>query len=78
MKRGINIMSNVEKKIVEVFIDSVIPNPYQPRKSFSQGSLEELSQSIKVYGILQPINVRQIGEGKYELIRPNPYLYIHC
>jgi ParB family transcriptional regulator, chromosome partitioning protein len=59
---------HIEKKIVEVFIDSVIPNPYQPRKHFSQGSLEELSQSIKQYGILQPINVRQIGEGKYELI----------
>lgn len=61
-------MNNVERKIVEVPIDSIIPNPYQPRKSFSQISLEELSQSIKAYGVLQPISVRQIGEDKYELI----------
>ncbi|SNS54349.1 chromosome partitioning protein, ParB family [Anaerovirgula multivorans] len=61
-------MSNAEKKVLEISIDSVISNPYQPRKSFSQTSLQELSQSIKSYGVLQPISVRQIGEGKFELI----------
>lgn len=61
-------MSNAERKVLEISIDSVISNPYQPRKSFSQTSLNELSQSIKAYGVLQPISVRQIGEGKYELI----------
>jgi len=61
-------MNNAEKKIVEISINSVIPNPYQPRKTFSQISLEELSQSIQAYGILQPIIVRQIGDEKYELI----------
>lgn len=61
-------MNYAEKKILEVKLDAVIPNPYQPRKIFSQTSLEELSQSIKTYGILQPISVRQMGEGKYELI----------
>ncbi|ABR50860.1 parB-like partition protein [Alkaliphilus metalliredigens QYMF] len=61
-------MNTTEKKMMEIAIDSVIPNPYQPRKTFSQVSLEELSQSIKAYGILQPISVRKIGEEKYELI----------
>lgn len=61
-------MSNAEKKILEICVDSVISNPYQPRKTFSQTGLQELSQSIKAYGVLQPINVRPIGEGKYELI----------
>ncbi|SET72089.1 ParB family protein [Natronincola peptidivorans] len=61
-------MSNAEKRVLEITIDSVISNPYQPRRSFSQASLQELSQSIKAYGVLQPISVRQIGEGKYELI----------
>ncbi|AKL97367.1 ParB family protein [Clostridium aceticum] len=61
-------MSVTERKVLEICIDSVISNPYQPRKTFSQASLQELSQSIKAYGVLQPISVRQIGEGKYELI----------
>ena len=61
-------MGNAEKKVLEIAIESVIYNPYQPRKSFSQTSLQELSQSIKAYGVLQPINVRRIGEEKYELI----------
>lgn len=61
-------MNNLEKRIEEVLIDKVIPNPYQPRRTFSQAGLEELSASIKAYGILQPISVRKIGEDKFELI----------
>ncbi len=61
-------MSNTEKKVLEISVESVISNPYQPRKSFSQASLKELSQSIRAYGVLQPISVRKIGEEKYELI----------
>ena len=61
-------MSDAEKQILEISVDSVISNPYQPRKVFSQTALQELSQSIIAYGVLQPINVRPIGEGKYELI----------
>ena len=61
-------MSNAEKVVQEIALESVISNPYQPRKNFSQTSLQELSQSIKAYGVIQPINVRKIGEEKYELI----------
>ena len=56
-----------EKRVMEIPIENIVPNPYQPRKVFSQAALEELSNSIKVYGILQPITVRQIDEN-YELI----------
>ncbi|MEG1287483.1 MAG: nucleoid occlusion protein [Clostridium sp.] len=56
-----------EKRVMDIPIEYIVPNPYQPRKIFSQSALEELSNSIKVYGILQPITVR-IKDDKYELI----------
>ena len=56
-----------EKRIVEIPIENIVPNPYQPRKVFSQSALEELSNSTRVYGILQPITVR-VKDEKYELI----------
>lgn len=48
-------------------IDQVSPNPAQPRKTFSQEGLEELSASIAAHGILQPLSVRR-AEGRYELV----------
>ena len=48
-----------EKIVIEIPVDKIIPNPYQPRKVFSVNSLEELSKSIKEYGVLQPITVRK-------------------
>ena len=56
-----------DKKVMEIPIENIVPNPYQPRKVFSQSALEELSKSIKTYGILQPITVR-VKDDKYELI----------
>ena len=55
------------KKVMEIPIEKIVPNPYQPRRVFSQAALEELSNSIKSYGILQPITVREI-DGNYELV----------
>ncbi|MFO7295062.1 MAG: nucleoid occlusion protein [Clostridia bacterium] len=54
--------------VQQIPIDKVRPNPYQPRKEFSKQGLEELSESIKQYGVLQPITVRKIGSDGYELI----------
>jgi ParB family chromosome partitioning protein len=48
-------------------IEKIRPNPYQPRKIFSQQKLMELAQSIKTYGLLQPVVVRKIP-GVYQLI----------
>lgn len=57
-----------EVRIVEVPISKIRPNPYQPRKVFDQVMLEELANSIKEFGVIQPINVRAITENSYELI----------
>lgn len=56
------------KSIRSLRIDSIRPNPYQPRRQFNKAALEELSESIKQYGVLQPINVRRISIGNYELV----------
>ncbi len=59
---------NDQKNITYLSIDSVRPNPYQPRKQFAKGALEELCESIQQYGVIQPINVRKITNNNYELV----------
>jgi ParB family chromosome partitioning protein len=49
-------------------IDQLQPGKYQPRRDMDEGKLAELSESIKAQGIIQPILVRQIEGGKYEII----------
>lgn len=58
-------MSN--DSISEISISKVIPNPSQPRKNFDEEALQELSDSIKALGIIQPITVKKSGE-KYVII----------
>lgn len=62
-------MQNMQKdlKIQYIEIDKVMPNPYQPRKSFDKGGLEDLASSINEHGLMQPITVRAIGD-TYELV----------
>jgi ParB family transcriptional regulator, chromosome partitioning protein len=52
----------------EVSVDDVVPNPKQPRQVFDDEALEELSHSVREFGLLQPIVVRENGTGSYELI----------
>ncbi len=54
--------------IAEIEISQIIANPFQPRVEFDDEALAELSESIKIHGIIQPITVRKIGFEKYELI----------
>ncbi|MTI66321.1 MAG: nucleoid occlusion protein [Firmicutes bacterium] len=61
-------MSYLNEEIVNIPIEKIRPNPYQPRKNFSKKALEELSQSIKAYGVIQPISVRKINDDSYELV----------
>lgn len=49
-------------------VSSIVPNPAQPRKTFSAEGLAELSASIAEHGVLQPLSVRKLAGGKYELI----------
>lgn len=57
-----------EKAIYQLPIDKIRSNPYQPRKYFNRAALEELSASIAAYGVLQPITVRRMRGGYYELV----------
>lgn len=57
-----------EKAIINIPLNDIAPNPYQPRKVFVNSAIEELAISISQYGVIQPINVRKIGDGSYELI----------
>lgn len=61
-------MKNIQSEIKHIPIDFIRPNPYQPRKNFDKKSLEELSQSIKMFGLIQPISVRKLQNNSYELI----------
>lgn len=53
---------------VEIPISSVEPNPYQPRREMTPEKVQELAESIRSEGLLQPIVVRQAGDKKYQLI----------
>ncbi|MDX5481675.1 MAG: ParB/RepB/Spo0J family partition protein [Hymenobacteraceae bacterium] len=54
--------------IADIAIDKIQTNPYQPRTHFDQAALEELAESIKIQGIIQPITVRQLDQNTYQLI----------
>ena len=56
-----------EKKVVELDVNDVLPNRFQPRIKFNEDSINELSESIKEHGVIQPIVVRAMGD-KYEII----------
>ena len=53
--------------ILEIAIENIVPNPNQPRTYFDETALNELAQSIKELGVIQPITVRKVGD-KFELI----------
>ena len=57
-----------EENIGEIKLNDVEINPFQPRKKFSEEALEELANSIKELGIIQPITVRELENNKYQLI----------
>lgn len=58
----------MQKNINYISVDLILPNAYQPRKYFDEESLNELAQSIKSYGIVQPLSVRKLNGDKYELV----------
>jgi len=57
-----------ERSITFLPIDSLLPNPYQPRRLFAEESLADLSHSIKERGVIQPLIVRPASEGAYEIV----------
>jgi ParB family chromosome partitioning protein len=55
-------------RFAELPLDAIVPNAVQPRQVFDEEALEELKDSITAVGLLQPIVVRPVGDGTYELI----------
>jgi ParB family chromosome partitioning protein len=53
---------------ITVAIDSIEPNPHQPRKGFDQAKLAELAESIRTHGVVQPVVARPAGQGRYQLV----------
>lgn len=54
--------------IKELELSAIVPNPYQPRSAFDEAKLQELSESIKQMGVIQPITVKKISVGRYQII----------
>lgn len=55
-------------EVVQLNLDDIIPNRFQPREVFDERALKELAVSIKEHGVIQPIIVRNVQNGKYEII----------
>lgn len=58
----------MQNNVTYVEPELIVPNLYQPRKYFDDEAIVELAQSIKTYGIIQPLSVRKMGEKGYELV----------
>ena len=59
---------NNNAAVSHISLDSIEVNPFQPRADFDETALKELSDSIKMHGVVQPITVRKVGTNKYQLI----------
>ena len=58
---------NIESEVLQVNLDDIIPNRFQPRLAFDDQGIKELSDSIKEHGIIQPLVLRKLGN-KFEII----------
>lgn len=76
--RGLGALLNAEataaavsgpvQQLPRIPLDAIENNPFQPRTEFEQKALEELADSIRVHGVIQPISVRKLGSNQYQLI----------
>ena len=74
--RGLDALLNTEEEVhlngssnlCEVRMDDIRPNPNQPRREFDDDSLQELANSIRQIGVIQPITLRDMGDGTYIII----------
>ena len=73
--RGLDALISTEKvntagsgSICEIAIEQIFPNPNQPRREFDESALQELSDSLRELGIVQPITLRDQGDGTYLII----------
>ena len=57
-----------QEQIEKIAIDAIRPNKYQPRSVFSEEKIEELARTIHTHGVIQPIVIRSVGNGEFEII----------
>ncbi|QJA06074.1 ParB/RepB/Spo0J family partition protein [Thermosulfurimonas marina] len=62
------LLPEAEGELREVPVEAILPSPFQPRRRFSEEDLQELAESIREKGVLQPLLVREVGAGTYELV----------
>ena len=63
-----DVTTQGSSSINEIAIDKIVANPNQPRREMDEDALQELSQSIQAIGIIQPITLRQMDDGTYQII----------
>lgn len=63
LKNSMNVLS-----VIHIPLSQIFPDPNQPRKNFQEHALEELARSIKQHGIIQPVILRQVEVGRYQII----------
>jgi len=66
--KAISSVLDGEERILQIPVENISPNPHQPRQEFQEESLNELVESIKEYGIIQPLIITKIKENDYQLI----------
>ena len=63
-----DIQTDGSSAINEIEIDLISPNPEQPRRTFDEETLAELAASIRELGVIQPLSLRDAGDGTYQII----------
>ena len=56
------------EEVVNIAIEKIVPNRYQPRTVFDEAKIEELARTIHTHGVIQPIVIRKMDDEKYEII----------
>jgi ParB family chromosome partitioning protein len=68
IRQGGSDLDEANAAVLEVSIEHIGTNPFQPRREFDEQSLQELSSSIKTFGVIQPLVVSPLEDGKFELV----------
>lgn len=67
-KKDLKEKPKTQSAVILIPVEQIIPNPNQPRKTFEDESLTELAESIRTFGVIQPIQVRKVDNELYELV----------
>jgi ParB family chromosome partitioning protein len=62
------LVNQLSSSVNEIALSSIEANPFNPRVEFEEEALQELAESIKIHGLIQPITVRHLGEERFQLI----------